>query len=79
VILDLFNPFFSDLMRGVEDTAYEAGYSVIVCRSNGDPAREEAYIRVLEERGVTGMLIIPMGRVVLQPELVVRESTIGSS
>jgi LacI family transcriptional regulator len=61
VILDLSNPFFSDLMRGVEDTAYEAGYSVIVCNSSQDQAREEAYIRVLEERGVTGMLIIPVG------------------
>jgi LacI family transcriptional regulator len=61
VILDLSNPFFSDLMRGVEDTAYEAGYSVIVCNSNEDRAREDAYIRVLEERGVTGMLIIPFG------------------
>jgi LacI family transcriptional regulator len=61
VILDLSNPFFSDLMRGVEDTAYEAGYSVIVCNSSEDRAREEAYIRVLEERGVTGMLIIPFG------------------
>ena len=61
VILDLSNPFFSDLIRGVEDTAYEAGYSLIVCNSNEDPARQEAYIRVLEERGVTGMLIIPMG------------------
>jgi LacI family transcriptional regulator len=61
VIVDLANPFFSDLMRGVEDAAYEAGYSVIVCNSDEDPAREEAYIRVLEERGVKGMLIVPTG------------------
>jgi hypothetical protein len=44
VIHDLSNSDSSDLMRGVEDTAYE-----------------EAYLRVLEERGVTGMLIIQMG------------------
>ena len=61
VILDLSNPFFSELMRGVEDTASEAGYSVIVCNSDEDAARQEANMRVLEERGVKGMLVIPMG------------------
>ena len=60
VILDLTNPFFTDLARGVEDRASEAGYSVIVCNSDEDPAKEEAYMRVLEERGVQGMLIVPV-------------------
>jgi LacI family transcriptional regulator len=60
VILDLSNPFFTDLARGVEDRANEAGYSVIVCNSDEDPAREDAHMRVLEERGVQGMLIVPV-------------------
>jgi LacI family transcriptional regulator, galactose operon repressor len=60
VILDLSNPFFTDLARGVEDAANDAGYSVIVCNSDEDPAKEDAYIRVLEERRVTGMLIVPV-------------------
>ena len=61
VIIDIANPFFSDLVRGVEDRANESGYSLIVCSSDEDPAKEDAYLRVLEERGVTGMLIIPTG------------------
>ena len=60
VILDLSNPFFTDLARGVEDAANEAGYSVIVCNSDEDAAKEDAYIRVLEERRATGMLIVPV-------------------
>jgi LacI family transcriptional regulator len=60
VILDLSNPFFTDLARGVEERANEAGYSVIVCNSDEDPAKEDAYMRVLEERGVQGMLIVPV-------------------
>jgi LacI family transcriptional regulator len=60
VILDLSNPFFTDLARGVEDRANEAGYSVIVCNSDEDPAKEDAYMRVLEQRGVQGMLIVPV-------------------
>jgi LacI family transcriptional regulator len=61
VIVDLANPFFGDFMRGVEDRANESGYSVIVCSSDEDADREDAYLRVLEERGVTGMLLIPVG------------------
>ena len=60
VILDLSNPFFTDLARGVEDRANEAGYSVIVCNSDEDQAKEDAYMRVLEERRVQGMLIVPV-------------------
>jgi LacI family transcriptional regulator len=60
VILDLSNPFFTDLARGVEDAASEAGYSVIVANSDEDPAKEEACMRVLEQRGVQGMLVVPV-------------------
>jgi LacI family transcriptional regulator len=60
VILDLSNPFFTDLARGVEERANEAGYSVIVCNSDEDPAKEDAYMRVLEEQRVQGMLIVPI-------------------
>jgi LacI family transcriptional regulator len=60
VILDLSNPFFTDLARGVEERANEAGYSVIVCNSDEDQTKEDAYMRVLEERRVQGMLIVPV-------------------
>ncbi len=63
VVLDLSNPFFADLARGVEDRASEEGYSVIVCNSDEDPAKEDVYMRVLEERRVQGMLIVPVAPV----------------
>src|SRR5437016_711990 len=42
VIPDLTNPFFVELMCGVEETARNAGYSVIFSNSNEDPAQERA-------------------------------------
>ena len=60
VLLDLSNPLFTDLARGVEERANEAGYSLIVCNSDEDAAKEAAYMRVLEERRVQGMLIVPV-------------------
>jgi DNA-binding LacI/PurR family transcriptional regulator len=34
----------TDLARGVEDRADEAGYSVIICSSDEDGAKEDAYL-----------------------------------
>jgi LacI family transcriptional regulator len=59
VLLDLGNPFFADFARGVEERASEEGYSLIVCNSNEDTVREDAYLTVLEERRVHGVLIVP--------------------
>jgi LacI family transcriptional regulator len=60
VLLDLANPFFTDLARGVEERASEEGYSVIVCNTDEDADKEDAYLTVLEERRVHGVLIVPV-------------------
>jgi LacI family transcriptional regulator len=60
VLLDLANPFMTDLARAVEERANEAGYSVIVCNSDEDAAKEDAYLKVLEERRVEGVLLVPV-------------------
>ena len=38
--MDIANPFFSDLARGVEEVAAAAGYSVLLSDSAHDPDRE---------------------------------------
>ncbi len=59
VVLDIANPFFTDVARGVEDAASEAGLSVIFCNSDGDPAKEGRYLEILAEQRVRGVLIVP--------------------
>jgi LacI family transcriptional regulator len=51
------NPFFAELARGIEDACYQRGYSVILCNSDDDPEREQAYLRVLLEKRVDGLII----------------------
>ena len=51
------NPFFSELARGIEDACYRNGYSVILCNSDDDPIRQEAYLRVLMERRIDGLIV----------------------
>lgn len=59
VVSDLLNPFFTELARAVEDTARAAGYSVIVGNADEDPAQQDHYIRILLERQVDGLIVVP--------------------
>ncbi|WP_326554538.1 LacI family DNA-binding transcriptional regulator [Micromonospora sp. NBC_01813] len=60
VVLDVANPFFTDVARGVEDATSAAGMPVIFCNSDGDAAKERAYLDLLEEQRVQGVLITPV-------------------
>ena len=59
VIADVTNPFFTDVIRGVEKEAQSNGYSVILCDSNEDPALERHYLSTLFSRRVDGVLLAP--------------------
>lgn len=60
VVLNVANPYFTDVMRGVEDALSRAGMSVILCNSNGQHDREESNLRMLAEQQVQGLLISPI-------------------
>jgi len=59
VVLDVTNPFFTEVARGVEDAANAAGYLVILCNSDDSPDKERRYLHVLEEQRTAGILITP--------------------
>jgi len=60
VVLDVANPFFTDVARGVEDAASESGLAVILCNSDDQQAKESRYLELLEEHRVQGILITPV-------------------
>ncbi len=61
VIMDITNPFYGQLARGVEDYAYENGYSVILCDSDFNLERESLYLTLLQNKRVDGILMTPIG------------------
>ncbi|WP_344859270.1 LacI family DNA-binding transcriptional regulator [Planomonospora alba] len=58
-VIDIGNPFFTDVAAGVEDMASGRGYAVILGNSAGSRAKEERNLRVLAEQRVRGVLITP--------------------
>jgi LacI family transcriptional regulator len=59
VVLDIANPFFTDVARGVEEVVDAAGLSLILCNTDDRPAREKAHLATLAEQRVQGVLITP--------------------
>jgi LacI family transcriptional regulator len=57
VIPDIENPYFTALARGVEDEARVAGYSVVLCNTDDDVARESGYLDVAVSEHMAGVII----------------------
>ena len=55
------NPYFAEIIRGVEHGCYAAGYSLLLCNSNDDPERQADHLRVLAERRVDGIVLVASG------------------
>jgi DNA-binding LacI/PurR family transcriptional regulator len=56
---DLQNPFFMEVVRGVEDVAQRNGYLLVLGNSSEDPGKERQYIEVLCAEPVAGAIIVP--------------------
>jgi len=57
VITDIENPYFPQLVRSVEDAARALGYTVLLASVADDPEREAAYLDLLADRRVDGLII----------------------
>ena len=51
------NPFYSSVIRGIDATASEAGYQMILSDTNNDPAREERFLSLLDGHVVDGAIL----------------------
>src|SRR4051794_6877700 len=59
VIEDIANPFYSGIMRGVEQVAREHGLLLIAGSSDEAPERERELVLTLCERRVDGLIVVP--------------------
>jgi len=56
IIPDIANPFFPEIARGAEDLANREGYTLILCNSDNNLEKEDAYIEMLQEKMVDGII-----------------------
>jgi LacI family transcriptional regulator, galactose operon repressor len=67
IVHDITDPYFAEVVRGVEDAASPAGYLVITCSSERDAQRESSYVRLL--RSMRAAAVIFAGSGLDDPEL----------
>jgi LacI family transcriptional regulator len=61
IVHDITDPYFAEVVRGVEDAASPAGYLVITCSSERDPDRETSYVRLLRSMRAAGVIFAASG------------------
>lgn len=52
------NPFYSELVRGVERSCFERGYSLVLCNTEGDEQRMKRNLEMLMQKRVDGLLLL---------------------
>ncbi len=59
IVLDLRNPFYTALARGIEDRLLADGLMLMMASSDEDPDRERRWLRLFAEQGIRGLLVTP--------------------
>ena len=54
---EITNPFYAELVSGVQERALEAGHTLLLCTTESDPDREDEYLRLLRAKQVDGVLV----------------------
>lgn len=59
LIPDIQNPFYVDVLRGIEDVAYQNNYVIIMCNFSQDEKKEAMYLDILESEAIDGLIAAP--------------------
>ena len=62
---DITNPFYAELVSGIQQLMLEGEQSMLLCTTDGDPEQEARYLRLLRAKHVDGALVDGLG---LAPE-----------
>lgn len=55
---DIANPFFSELVKGVQSAAFQHGYTTVVCNTEGNPDLERRYLDGLLSRQMEYVVVV---------------------
>ena len=57
LIPSITNPFYPELVRGIEDEAQRRGYSLFLCNSDENPEKEVEYLQLLRRHRIAGLIV----------------------
>ena len=57
IVSTIDDPFFSEILQGIEEIAQGRGYSLLMAASQRNPEREQAIVQDMRQRQVDGLII----------------------
>jgi len=57
IVSSIADPFFSEILDGIEDCAQQGGYSLFIAASQHDPERERKIVQTMLEQRTDGVII----------------------
>lgn len=60
LVTNIKNPFFADIVCGMEKAAAERLYRLMLCVTENDPADEARHLKMLLEHRVDGLILVPV-------------------
>jgi DNA-binding LacI/PurR family transcriptional regulator len=57
IVSHIDDPFFSEILQGIDDIAQANGYSLFIAASQHDPTRENAIVHAMREHRVDGVIL----------------------
>ncbi|MCC7274714.1 MAG: LacI family DNA-binding transcriptional regulator [Alphaproteobacteria bacterium] len=61
LLADITNPFTTAVVHSMEATAHARGYTLMLCNSDEDAAKEETHLRLLRTHRADGVVLMPVG------------------
>lgn len=58
LVPDIKNPFFANLVQKIENLLFKKNYSTFICDTDKKQAKERAYLQMLENKKVDGIIVI---------------------
>ncbi|ALB28511.1 LacI family DNA-binding transcriptional regulator [Companilactobacillus heilongjiangensis] len=58
LVPDISNYFFANVVQKIEKILFKQGYSTIICNTARDEKKELAYLKMLESKGIDGLIVI---------------------
>lgn len=60
IVPDIQNPFYVDVVRGVEDVTYANNFAILICNFAQNAEREKLYIELMQIESVDGLIVAPV-------------------
>ena len=57
IVSHIADPFFSEILQGIDDLAQQSGYSLFIAAAQHDPEREKAIVKTMSEHRVDGVIL----------------------